>query len=231
MDFGGGVAGSALVNCIVACNAAWADYNYTTDSTCGYCCTVPLPANGLGNITNNPLFVDLASGNLRLQSNSPCINAGDNASVVGNTDLDGRPRIVGGTVDIGAYEYQPCASGAFIGWLLQYGLATDGSADYSDPDGDGLNNWQEWRCGTNPTNSLSALRMISAAPTGTNVTVSWQSVAGITYFLERTTNLPGPASVFTPVATGIPGQDGTTSYLDTNAIGTRPVFYRAGVGN
>jgi hypothetical protein len=220
-----------LVNCIVACNAAWADYNYTTDSTCGYCCTVPLPANGFGNITNNPLFVDLASGNLRLQSNSPCINAGDNASVVGNTDLDGRPRIVGGTVDIGAYEYQPCASGAFIGWLQQYGLATDGSADYSDPDGDGLNNWQEWRCGTNPTNSLSALRMISALPNGTKVTVTWQSVAGITYFLERTTNLPGPASVFTPVATGIPGQDGTTSYLDTNAIGTRPAFYRAGVGN
>ena len=44
--------------------------------------------------------------NLRLQPNSPCINAGDNSYVTGATDLDGNPRISGGTVDIGAYEYQ-----------------------------------------------------------------------------------------------------------------------------
>ena len=40
----------------------------------------------------------------------------------------------------------------------------------------------------NITNARSALRLLSASPAGTNVTVSWQSVAGVNYFLERRTN-------------------------------------------
>jgi hypothetical protein len=64
----------------------------------------------------------------------------------------------------------------------------------------------------------------------TNVTISWQSVLGINYFLERTTNLAAPGS-FAPIATGILGQDGVTSYSDTNLLGSGPVFYRVVVGN
>jgi hypothetical protein len=203
---GGGAFRSTLFNCIAYSNTAGGNYDST--STLNYCCTTPLPTNGVGNITSNPLFVDSANGNLRLQSNSPCINAGNNAYVTTATDLDGRPRIVGGTVDMGAYEFQPGVSGAFIGWLQQYGLLTDGSADNADSDHDGLNNWQEWVCGTNPTNALSALRMVSALPTSTNVTVIWQSVAGVNYFLERGGDLGSP---FTLLGTNILGQAGTTS--------------------
>jgi hypothetical protein len=79
-----------------------------------------------------------------LQSNSRCINAGNNYYAPGSTDLDGRSRIVGGTVDIGAYEFQPGVDAAFLGWLQRYGLPTDGSADYLDSDGDEMSNWQEW---------------------------------------------------------------------------------------
>ena len=100
----------------------------------------------------------------------------------------------------------------------------------ADADADGLNNWQEWRCGTCPTNCLSALRLLSATPHGTNVTVTWQSVAGVSYVLERSTDLASPP-VFTPLATGIPGQAGITAYADTNAPSLAPVFYRVGVGN
>src|SRR5262249_27110544 len=156
---GGGAIACTLNNCIVYFNTAqYAGDNY--DSSGGtmlnYCCTWPTPNNGRGNITDAPLFVNQAATNFRLQSNSPCINAGNNTYGSFSTDLDGRPRIVGGTVDIGAYEFQPGVSGAFIGWLQQHDLPTDGSADFTDPDHDGMNNWQEWVCGTDPTNPLSA---------------------------------------------------------------------------
>jgi hypothetical protein len=225
-SYGGGADGCTLYNCIVYYNTASAGANYDSSSTLNYCCTTPLPTTGVGNITSAPLFVDYTNGNLRLQSNSPCINAGNNAYVATTTDLDGRPRLVGGTVDMGAYEFQPGVSGAFIGWLQQYGLPTDGSADYADPDRDGLNNWQEWVCGTCPTNGQSVLRMVTAVPTASNATVTWQSVAGVSYLLERSAN---PAAPFTLLATNIVGQAGTTSYGDTNAAGKGPFFYRVGV--
>jgi hypothetical protein len=165
-----------------------------------------------------------------LQSNSPCINAGTNAVVSGSIDLDGRPRIVGGTVDIGAYEFQPGVSGEFIGWLSQYGVPTDGSADYADTDGDLMNNWQEWVAGTVPTDAASALRLLAPTTGVSGTIVSWQRVTNRTYFLDRATNL-GAAPPFSLVISNLAGQAGTTSFTDTNATGPGPIFYRVGVGN
>jgi len=58
------------------------------------------------NLNNtDPLFV--GSGDYHLTASSPCINTGDNnAPDLPDTDKDGNPRIMGGTVDMGAYEYQ-----------------------------------------------------------------------------------------------------------------------------
>ncbi|MGJ7033108.1 choice-of-anchor Q domain-containing protein [Niabella hirudinis] len=58
------------------------------------------------NGNKNPLFVDAANGNVRLQCGSPAINAGNNSYIPGGitTDLDGNARIQGTTVDMGAYE-------------------------------------------------------------------------------------------------------------------------------
>src|SRR5207244_11188272 len=133
------------------------------------------------------------------QHTSTCTNAGNNSYASGSTDLDSLTRIAGGTVDIGAYEFQPGVRGVFIGWLQQYALPTDGSADTADPDGDGLNNWQEWRCGTDPTNALSALRLLTPQTGGVSVAVTWQSIAGVNYFLERSTSL-AESPAFTPPA-------------------------------
>jgi hypothetical protein len=228
--YGGGAYYCALNNCIVYANTATEDANYDAYySTLNYCCTAPQPASGLGNITNAPLFVDLAGNNLRLQSGSPCINAALNAYAPGLTDLDGNPRLVGGTVDMGAYECQSPALLDYYSWLQSYGLPTDSSSLYPDSDGDGMNNWQEWQCRTVPTNALSALRMLTATLVGTNVTVTWQSVAGVRYFLERGTNLGGHPG-FWLLAPNVLGQADTTTYTDTNAASLSPLFYRVGVG-
>ena len=47
------------------------------------------------------------SHNYRLQPDSPCINAGDPDYIPepDETDLDGNPRVIGGRVDMGAYEF------------------------------------------------------------------------------------------------------------------------------
>ena len=224
---GGGACGSLLTNCILYCNTATSGGNYY-ESTLNYCCTTPLPA-GTGNFTNAPLFVDTNGwSNLRLRAGSPCINAGDNASAAGSTDLDGRPRLVGARVDVGAYEFQGPGMSEFIGWLANYTLPTDGTADSFDSDGDGLNNWQEYRCGTDPTNALSFLRLLPPAPAGADVGLSWLSVPGRTYRLECSTNL-GVTPAFFPLVTNLPGQPGTTVFTHTNAATHPPAFYRVGV--
>jgi predicted outer membrane repeat protein len=226
-DNGGGIWAGTLYNCIVYFNSSPGGNNHDTYgyTRLTHCCTLPQPTNGAGNIALDPLLTGL-----RLQSNSPCINAGNNAYVTTATDLEGNPRIVSGTVDIGAYEYQGTGSRISYAWLQQYGLPTDGSVDFIDSDHDAMNNWQEWICGTDPTNPPSVLRMVSAMPTPTKVMVTWQSVAGVNYFLLCSTNLSA-SPCFRYVATNIIGQAGTTTYTDTSTTGAGPFVYRVGVNS
>ena len=150
----GGTDAGSMFNCIIYYNSAPDMPNWGGGGMFIYCCTFPLPEYyGFGGITNEPLFVDLAGGDFRLQTNSPCINAGGNSYASPETDLDGNPRIAGGTVDIGAYQIQNPTSLISYDWLQQYGLPVDGSADFIDMDNDQMNNWQEWQAGTTPTNA------------------------------------------------------------------------------
>jgi PKD repeat protein len=227
-DQSGGVESSEIYNCIVYYNTAPVGANCSGSGTAvANSCTTPLPALGNGNITNEPSFLDQPAGNLRLSPDSPCINAGCNAFAFTDSDADGNPRIRGGTVDMGAYEFQTPSTVISVAWLQYYGLPIDGSADYADPDHDGMNNWQEWRAGTDPTNAISVLRLVSASAALPGVTLTWESVSNRSYFLERSGNLVPP--VFVPVATNIAGQAGVTSYTDDTITGSGPFFYRVGV--
>ena len=104
-DKGGGTQSGTMNNCIVWGNTAstGASINYVS-GTFNYSCTEP-PRLGLGNISTDPLFINAARGDYRLQNESPCIDKGDNRLVIGTSDVGGNPRIAGSVVDMGAYEW------------------------------------------------------------------------------------------------------------------------------
>ncbi|HTY86023.1 MAG TPA: choice-of-anchor Q domain-containing protein [Candidatus Acidoferrum sp.] len=110
---GGGAYGTGATyqNCIIYYNylaAGGSPFTNVYDSgpDIKNCCLTPRLVGGNGNLTNPPVFLDSAGGNYRLHLGSPCIDAGTNSVVYWSTDMDGNPRIVAGTVDIGAYENQ-----------------------------------------------------------------------------------------------------------------------------
>lgn len=75
--------------------------------------TPDLGVDGGGNLDSDPLFVDAngpddvvgtADDNLHLLIGSPAIDRGDNTANTQATDLDGAPRQINNTIDLGAYE-------------------------------------------------------------------------------------------------------------------------------
>jgi hypothetical protein len=223
--YGGGAVACTLNNCIVYFNTAEQGTNYDLSSALNYSCTTPQPTNGIGNIASPPLFVNLSSGDLRLQSNSPCINAGRNALAPDGPDLDGNPRIAGGTVDIGTYEFQSPVSKISYAWLYQYGLPINASTDTADPDGDGVDNYHEWLAGTDPTNRFSSPAQLTITPSGvppSGIILTW-STNVVGFALQSATDLTSAALWTTNFAAPviINGQN-----VLTNPISGPQQFYR-----
>jgi hypothetical protein len=85
-----------------------------------YCCIQGWTGGlgGVGNMGDDPCFVEpgywdsnglWTDGGYHLLAGSPCIDTGDPNYVAepNETDLDGKPRVVGGRIDMGAYEFVP----------------------------------------------------------------------------------------------------------------------------
>ncbi len=136
---GGGIAVlnsyPAVVNTIIAFNSSGLyvndDGSHDIQHNCFFgnthydCSGLASSPSVYDNLSADPLFVQNPDpnppgtfGDLHLQAASPCINAGNKFKAGSTTDLDGLLRLVGPTVDIGAYEYP----GPFLGDLNGDGL-------------------------------------------------------------------------------------------------------------
>jgi len=231
-----GIKGGFISNSIVYYNwigSSGTVSNFWTNTTFRWSCSTPMPP-GVGNITNEPCLVDWAGGDFRLRATSRCIDAGTDLSALVPTDFLGTARPLDGNgdgiakFDMGAYEFN-LFSTVGTAWLTNHGLnPNDPLVFMHDPDGDGFTTLQEWIAGTDPTNALSALQMTSPNGNGSGVDITWQSVAGISYQLERSTNLFAQPA-FSILATNLTGLAGTTTYTDTSATNGVAYFYRVGV--
>jgi hypothetical protein len=203
---GGGAYFCTLNNCIVYFNSAIGSEPNYRSGTITYTCTTPLPP-GTGNITNDPMFVSLATTNLQLAAGSPCINRGNNPDAPGTTDAVGNPRIALGTVDMGAYEY-------------------DGSVDQ---DTDGFTDAEEYIADTQPTNAASFFPPIrlTNAPAGQMALVIEPTSTGRVYGVYANTNLLQVPQLWTLVP---PEQTGNAAALTLTVTNTLPrAYYRTGV--
>ena len=105
---GGGVLRGMASNSVLQFNSADAGWSNYFNSVCRYTCTTPDPQS-VGNVVEDPLFVDPGNGNYRLQRNSPAVDAALPTDL--DRDLLGvlrpLPRFPDGipAPDMGAYEF------------------------------------------------------------------------------------------------------------------------------
>ena len=121
----------------------------------------------------------------------------------------------------------------FQDWQTRYFNCTNcPQAEASaDPDGDGMSNEAEFLSGTNPTNSTSALRIISAVQQGTNVVINWTTGGGRTNAVQASAGeANGSYSTNFSDVSGwimIPSIDGdvATNYVDFGGATNAPARY------
>jgi fibronectin type 3 domain-containing protein len=101
---------------------------------------------------------------------------------------------------------------------------TGNAADSADPDGDGLSNAQEYTAGTNPNSAASALKITQVQASGNDMVVSFPSVSGKTYRVERSDTLQSDS--WATVQDNISGTGGVLQIADPGAAAQSKRFYR-----
>ena len=107
-------------------------------------------------------------------------------------------------------------------WQLQY-FGHTGVDPFADPDHDGLNNYQEYRAGTNPLDANSRFQIMRVRPDPSGAYVDWSSVAGHYYAVQRSSTAMGG---FSDLQVHIPATAPLNTFQDLTGTGVGPYFYR-----
>jgi alpha-tubulin suppressor-like RCC1 family protein len=233
---GGGVDSSALTNCIVYFNTSSGNGNYSGTNYMSWCQSTPLPTAGgsdvvigVSNISSAPVFADTAGGNYRLYPGSPGINAGKNSAALGSKDLDGNPRIVNATVDLGAYEFQnfPFIEIQPVSQTVPFGQPSVSFSVFAV--GPGTLTYQWLFNGTNmsgKTNSTLTLTFVQYNQAGNySVVVANSSGAAVSSNAVLTVVPPTPPSFVSQPVTNLTVPVGTNVLLAVTVTGAPPPAY------
>ncbi|HUZ07121.1 MAG TPA: hypothetical protein VMV89_06500, partial [Candidatus Paceibacterota bacterium] len=121
----------------------------------------------------------------------------------------------------------PPPHGTPIPWLMEYGFTTNyASAELLDPNGNGLQVWQDYLAGLDPldTNSTFAVQM---APAQNPPQIVFNTVVGRTYRIEWSASLSGN---WTILRDGIAGTGGVITFTDLRDLSeVGAMFYRVAV--
>ena len=128
-------ASVTMQNNLVVAAGVWSAFDCTYDSSAAaftnndvfssggaaYTSQCPDQTGTGGNLSVDPLFTDLLSNNLHLQTGSPVLTAGTiSASGEPKTDLDGDPRVINHAIDIGADEYTRLPTQSLSSYSLHF---------------------------------------------------------------------------------------------------------------
>jgi hypothetical protein len=114
-------------------------------------------------------------------------------------------------------------------WERHYfgAVGTEQSRAQNDPDGDGLTNSEEFRSGTNPMDAASVVRIAAVWNDPAGLVVSFGTVAGKAYQLERALSLARPG--WSIVAETIAGTGALVQVRDSAVPVEGSCFYRVRV--
>jgi alpha-glucosidase len=172
--------------------------------------TLPLSGTGKASPTTNILLNAVLNGTYRFTFNDTNL-AYTVQSLSGDSVGDGIP-------DAWRAQYFPAVDPT--------GMSTNSqSCATCDPDGDGMNNLQEYLAGTDPTNPASLFHVTAVQPSGTDYLVSFTSVTGKVYNVESSIDLV--TGTWSVVTNNLAGNNGAIQITDPGAAAVPQRFYRA----
>lgn len=119
------------------------------------------------------------------------------------------------------------AGDSFEAWLTHYpALPLDQRGRTDDPDRDGFTNYDEYLAGTDPTDPASALVITRLDPLSRGYRLTWRSIPGRRYRVERTTDLGEELEPLVNVVTGASSPALETHFDDITVPPSADLFYR-----